>query len=114
MGLHDKARYIARATCETVVEMYPNREHNYCCAAGGGVVNCGPPYKLHRVQGNRVKADQLFDAKARGAEVVITPCHNCHSGLEDVIHHYEIGLGTKFFGDIIYEVMVKPSGSEGA
>ena len=107
-GLHEDARYVAREICETFVEMHPNREHNYCCCAGGGVINCGPPYKMTRVEGNRVKAEQLFDAKAKGAEVLITPCHNCHSGLHDIVHHYEIGLEIKFFGDIIYEVMEKP------
>ncbi len=108
-GLHEKARYIARALCEEVVEMYPNREHNYCCAAGGGVINCGPPYKKKRVAGNRVKAEQLFDAKSRGAEILIAPCHNCHSGLHDVVHHYQVGLDIKFFQDIIYECMEKPA-----
>jgi Fe-S oxidoreductase len=102
------ARYVTEQICENLVEMYPNREHNYCCAAGGGVINCGPPYKNTRVAGNRVKAEQLFDAKSRGAAVLIAPCHNCHSGLHDIIHHYEIGLDIKFFGDIIYECMEKP------
>jgi Fe-S oxidoreductase len=58
--------------------------------------------------GNRVKAEQLFGAKTKGAEVLVAPCHNCHSGLHDIVHHYEIGLDIKFFGDIIYEVMEKP------
>lgn len=108
-GLDEKARYVAREICEEVIEMHPNREHNYCCAAGGGVINCGPPYKKTRLDGNRIKAEQLFDVKARGAETLIAPCHNCHSGLHDIIHHYEIGLDIKFFGDIIYECMQKPA-----
>ena len=107
-GLHEMARYVAHEICEEVVEMHPNREYNYCCAAGGGVINCGPPFKSTRVLGNRVKAEQLFDAKSRGARTMIAPCHNCHSGLHDIVHHYEIGLEIKFFGDIIYECMEKP------
>ena len=107
-GLAEKSRYVANAICEKVVEMHPNREHNYCCCAGGGVINTGPPFKMTRMDGNRVKAEQLFAAKAQGAEVLIAPCHNCHSGLEDINHHYGIGLDIKFFGDIIYEVMEKP------
>jgi Fe-S oxidoreductase len=108
-GLHEKARYVVRAICEDLVEMHPNREHNYCCGAGGGVINCGPPFKMTRVEGNKVKAEQLFAAKARGAKILITPCHNCHSGLEDIVHHYEVGLDIKFISDILYEVMEKPS-----
>ena len=104
-GLHEKARYVIRETCSNFIEMHPNREHNYCCAAGGGVVNCGPPYKKQRMKGNRIKADQLTETKA---DVVVTPCHNCHSGIEDIVHHYDIGIGVKFLVDILYETMEKP------
>jgi Fe-S oxidoreductase len=107
MGLHEKSRFVVNEICEKLVEMQPNREHNYCCAAGGGVINCGPPFKNKRVKSNRVKAEQLFAAKARGAEVVIAPCHNCHGGLEDIIHHYGINMELKFLGDIIYECIEK-------
>jgi Fe-S oxidoreductase len=108
-GLAEKARYVVNAICEELVEMHPNREYNYCCCAGGGVINCGPPYKTTRIKGNRIKAEQLFAAKSRGAEILIAPCHNCHSGLEDINHHYGLDLKIKFIGDILYEVMEKPS-----
>ena len=85
-------------TCNRFVEMHPNREHNYCCSAGGGVINCGPPYSNKRVVGNRVKADQLAAAKAKGAKIIIAPCHNCHAGLEDIVKHYELDMEIKFFG----------------
>lgn len=107
-GLHEMARYVVRETCENFIEMTPNREHNYCCNAGGGVINCGPPFKNKRVDSNRVKAEQLFTVKSKGAQVVIAPCHNCHGGLEDIIHHYGVEMELKFLGDIIYEVMEKP------
>jgi Fe-S oxidoreductase len=103
-GLHEKAREVINELCENFIEMHPNREHNYCCNAGGGVINCGPPYKNKRMIGNRVKADQL---KATGASVVIAPCHNCHSGLEDIVHHYDINMDVKFILDILYECMDK-------
>jgi len=96
---------VVRSCCDTLIEMTPNREHNFCCGAGGGVINCGPNFKKERVLGNRVKAQQLFDAKAKGAEIVITPCHNCHGGLEDLIHHYGIDMEIKFLSDILYETM---------
>ena len=107
-GLHEKAREVVRAMCDTFIEMHPNREHNYCCAAGGGTINCGPPFKMKRVLGNRIKAEQLFAVKSRGAKTVIAPCHNCHGGLEDIIHHYGLGMELKFLGDILYETMEKP------
>jgi Fe-S oxidoreductase len=104
---------VAHALCENVIEMHPNREYNYCCCSGGGVINCGPPYKKKRMESNRVKAEQLFAVKSRGAKVVLAPCHNCHSGLEDINQHYELGVHIKFFGDILYEVMEKPDAIEG-
>ena len=72
------------------------------------MINCGPPFKMTRMEGNRVKAEQLFAAKARGATTLLTPCHNCHSGLHDIVEHYDIGLKIKFFSDILYAVMEKP------
>jgi len=112
-GLQEKARYVVNAICENLIEMHPNREHNYCCCAGGGVINCGPPYKMTRINGNRIKAEQLFAAKAKGAKTLIAPCHNCHSGLEDINHYYGIGQEIKFIGDILYEVMEKPEVEQG-
>ncbi len=111
-GLHEKGRYVAKAFSRELIEMHPNREHNYCCCAGGGVINCGPPFKKKRVEGNRIKAEQLFAAKSRGAETIIAPCHNCHGGLEDIVHHYGLGMEIKFLGDIIYECMEKPEATE--
>ena len=107
-GLAEKARYVVNAICEKFIEMHPNREYNYCCCGGGGVINCGPPYKSKRIEGNRVKAEQLFAAKAQGAKVLIAPCHNCHSALEDINHYYGLGFDVKFIGDILYAVMEKP------
>ncbi|MFP4350208.1 MAG: electron transfer complex ferredoxin TmcB [Desulfococcaceae bacterium] len=107
-GLHEMTRYVVNKTCENFIEMTPNREHNYCCCAGGGVINCGPPFRDKRVVSNSVKADQISATTKKGVEVVIAPCHNCHGGLEDIIHHFGLGVELKFLGDIIYEVMEKP------
>jgi Fe-S oxidoreductase len=104
-GLHEKARYVINELCENFIEMHPNREHNYCCNAGGGVINCGPPFKNKRIRGNKIKAKQIADT---GAEILITPCHNCHSGMEDIIDYYNVNMHTKFISEIMYEVMEKP------
>jgi len=45
---------------------------------------------------------------ATGAKVVITPCHNCHSGIEDIIEYYKLGMHTKFLIDILMETMYIP------
>jgi Fe-S oxidoreductase len=104
-GLHEMARYVVNAMCSDFREMHPNREYNYCCCAGGGVINCGPPYKEVRMKGNRVKAEQIATTKAK---VVIAPCHNCHSGLEDIVNSYKLGTHVHFISDILTKVMEKP------
>ena len=103
-GLMEIGREVASTFCPDMVEMYPNREHNICCCAGGGVINCGPPFKDTRIKGNSIKAEQLA---ATGAKIVIAPCHNCHGGLEDIIHKYKLDIKLMFLGDIIYECMEK-------
>ncbi len=104
-GLGKMLRYIMRAVCEDFRDVTPRFEHNYCCGAGGGVINCGPPWKSARMEGNRVKAEQL---KATGAKVVVTPCHNCHSGIEDIVNYYKLGMHVKFFSEILVDVMEIP------
>jgi Fe-S oxidoreductase len=72
-GLHEELRYVTHQICENVIEMTPNREHNYCCAAGGGVINCGPPFKSKRVEGNRVKATRSSPPGTRVPRLSLPP-----------------------------------------
>ncbi|MHC1753101.1 electron transfer complex ferredoxin TmcB [Humidesulfovibrio sp.] len=108
-GLENKLREVTSFLIDgDIIEMHPNKEHNFCCAAGGGVINTGPPFKNVRVEGNAIKAKQLAATAEKGVKTVITPCHNCHGGLHDIIHHHKLGMELKFLSDIIYECMVKP------
>jgi len=104
-GLGDKLRYVINELCEDFTDMKPNREHNYCCMAGGGTINCGPPWKRSRMLSNRIKAEQIKDT---GAQIVITPCHNCHSGIEDIIGFYNLGVHVKFLSEIMVDTMEIP------
>jgi Fe-S oxidoreductase len=111
LNLGEKLRYVVDALCENFTDMTPRYEHNYCCAAGGGIINCGPPWKRSRMLSNKVKAEQLA---ATEAEIVITPCHNCHSGIEDIIGFYDLGMHTKFISDILMETMEIPEELKGS
>lgn len=105
-GLHEKLRELVRFLVDgDIIETVSNREHNICCTAGGGVINCGPPFKNVRVAGSKAKAEEL---QATGVKTIVAPCHNCHGGLEDTVHAYKLGMEIKFLGDIIYECMEKP------
>jgi Fe-S oxidoreductase len=53
----------------------------------------------------RVKAEQF---EATGAEIICTPCHNCHSGIEDIVGYYKLGMHVKFISEILVKVMEIP------
>jgi len=99
-GLGEKLRYVINEICEDFRDMNPRFEHNYCCAAGGGVINCGPPWTKTRVLSNKVKADQMRET---GAHICVTPCHNCHSGIEDIIKEYELGMHVRFISELLVD-----------
>ena len=104
-GLHEKLRWIMNELCEDFREVDPRFEHNYCCNAGGGLINCGPPWKQSRMLSNRVKAEQLSDT---GAEICITPCHNCFDQVNDLSEAYDLGVSAISLKEIIVESMVVP------
>jgi Fe-S oxidoreductase len=99
-GAAEKFRYLINKTCEDFREPYPNREHNFCCGAGGGTIACGPPWKKERVRGYKVKAEQI---KETGAKIVVAPCHNCHTQLHDLAKAYGLDIEVKFMWDILLE-----------
>jgi Fe-S oxidoreductase len=103
-GAAEKFRYIVNATCEDFRDMTPNREHNYCCNAGGGLAALSN-WAAHKARGNRVKAEQI---KRTGAKIVITPCHNCSTGIKDIIKFWNLGVKNMFFDELLVNTMVMP------
>jgi len=103
-GQAEKVRYFVNATCEDFREMTPNREHNFCCNAGGGLASLSN-WASHKAKHNRVKAEQI---KATGAKYVITPCHNCSTGIKDVIKYWKLPVKNIFFDEILLATMEMP------
>jgi Fe-S oxidoreductase len=103
-GAAEKFRYFVNATCEDFREMEPNREHNFCCNAGGGLAAISN-WAAHKARGNRVKAEQI---KATGTKIVITPCHNCSTGIKDVVKFWNLGVKNIFFDEILVATMEIP------
>jgi len=103
-GQAEKFRYFVNATCEDFREMTPNREHNFCCNAGGGLASLSN-WASHKAKHNRVKAEQI---KATGAKYVITPCHNCSTGIKDVIKYWKLPVKNIFFDEILLATMEMP------
>ena len=78
-------RFVVRTLVgeDNFIDMQPNRSANYCCGGGGGFLQAGMADK-RRAYGER-KFGQII---ATGADYVITPCHNCHSQIEDIGGHF--------------------------
>jgi len=104
-GRGEMLRYLVGETCESLVEMHPNRGHNYCCNAGGGGAAIGQPWKNNRCEGNSIKAKQIKDT---GCHTVVTPCHNCYTGINDILKYYNLEGHGKFMDELIVETMVVP------
>ncbi len=81
----DDLRFVAKRLVgeENFVDMQPCRSANYCCGGGGGFLQAGMNAQ-RRAYGAR-KFDQI---QTTGAEYVLTPCHNCHTQMEDIGEHY--------------------------
>jgi len=86
-GIYEEPRFVISYLAEDFVEAKPNREMNWCCGGGGGLVAMGE--LEFRMKSARVKADQL---KATGAGMVCTICENCHSQLTDLNEYYSLGM----------------------
>ena len=69
------------------------------------MINCGAPWKMARLKSIKIKADQM---RKTGASLCITPCHNCHHGVSDVIEHYGLDMKTSFIIEMLVKQMKMP------
>jgi Fe-S oxidoreductase len=101
-GIFEEPRRILRALTDGFVEMTPNREENWCCGGGGGLVAMGE--LEFRMKSSKVKAEQM---RSSGAAVVTTACENCHSQLSDLNEHYGLGLRVEFLSRLVAAALCK-------
>jgi Fe-S oxidoreductase len=97
-SIAEDMRFIVRSLVgtENFIDMQPNRSANYCCGGGGGFLQAG--MTDHRRTYGKRKFDQIA---ATGAAYVLTPCHNCHSQMEDIGRHYGGNYGVVHFWTLI-------------
>jgi Fe-S oxidoreductase len=104
-GVIEEQRYILHHAAADFVEMYPNRENNYCCGGGGGQLSM-TRYAKRRLAAGRIKAEQI---RATGAQVVVAPCHNCIDQLSELNREYKLGIEVKSLTEIVAAVLVQGS-----
>lgn len=103
-GYFEEGRTITRLCAPNYVEMYPNREANYCCGAGGGT--WAMPFKEERTFYGRVKAEQIENSEAG---LVITCCHNCRDQImKSLRKEYNLDIDVKYLWELVAESLVLP------
>ena len=104
-GLGMATREIMSYIAEDFREMDPKGDHNFCCGGGGGLNGIGL-YRKERNVGLKNKLDQI---KATGAELVISPCHNCWDAIRDMMEVYEEhNIKWSFLKPLLVEMMIIP------
>jgi Fe-S oxidoreductase len=107
-GYFEEPRQIVRSCCDNFVDMYPNREANYCCGAGGGA--WAMPFQEERVFYGRIKARQI---RATGAELVVTPCHNCRDQImKSLRKEYKLDIEVKYLWELVSDALIIEPGKE--
>lgn len=101
-GIVEPQREILRRVASDFVEMVPNREQNFCCGGGGGMLSMSE-YGGRRVASGEVKAGQI---RATGAKIVAAPCHNCADQLLELNKKYKLGVEIKAVVELVYEALM--------
>ena len=101
-GMFEEPRLLIRSVAADFREMSPNRELNWCCGGGGGLV-AAPEMKEVRMKAGRKKVEQV---RRTGAKWVITACENCKAQLRDLSEHYELGAEVKGVIDLVADALI--------
>ena len=100
-GISEPQRKVLHKCVSDFVEMTPNREQNFCCGGGGGMLSMSE-YGDRRIASGKVKADQI---SATGAKIVATPCHNCADQLLELNKHYKLGVDIQSVTELVYNAL---------
>jgi Fe-S oxidoreductase len=79
-GIFDPPRNIIQSIPGMeLLEMERRREYSWCCGSGGGVKSAFPEFALWSAE------ERLEEAKATGAEALVTCCPWCEKNLKDAV-----------------------------
>ena len=101
-GLFSSLRFVVNSAVPNLIEMDPYGIDNFCCGGGGGMLAMSE-YKDRRIEVGKIKADQIIKT---GAEVVITPCHNCVDQLTQINHFYKLSVEIKSVAEVVADALV--------
>jgi Fe-S oxidoreductase len=101
-GIYDQPRRVLRAIASDLRELSPNRERNWCCGGGGGLVAITEMDELRLATG----AKKIEQTQATGARLVATPCENCRLQLESLDERYELGIEIVSVMELVADALV--------
>ena len=101
-GIFEEPRQILNRSVSDFAEMWPNRENNWCCGGGGGMLSM-PEYDQTRLASGERKADQM---RQTGARIIATACANCQMQLSQVMEHHGVSAKVESVTDLVAEALV--------
>jgi Fe-S oxidoreductase len=96
-GFFEEPRYIVEQVATDFREMTPNREKNWCCGGGGGVV-AQPDLDELRIKTGEKKREQITNT---GAKIVVSPCENCRLQLDSLNEKYNMNIKITSIMDLV-------------
>lgn len=101
-GVIEEPREILRAVCKDFREMTPNREKNFCCGGGGGMVLETGSLNYRMEITAQMKIDQI---KQTEAKIVATTCANCKIQLSNIIDYFKADLRWAGVHDLVLNAL---------
>ena len=100
-GYFDEPRWILDQFITDMVYLYPSRENEFCCGGGGGTLLT--PYKDVRLFYGQKKIEQIKRTKA---ELLIVPCHSCHSQIKTLIKQHKLSVSVKYLWEVVADALI--------
>ncbi len=103
-GVCETQRRVLKQVTTDFVEMTPNRQDNFCCGGGGGMLSMSE-FANRRVNSGQAKTEQI---RATGAKIIATPCHNCADQLIELSKVGKLGAEIQAVVELVYNALVLP------
>lgn len=109
-GIYQEPREIIRAVVGDFRELQPNRDNNWCCGGGGGIIARGD-LEQYQLDTGRMKVEQII---ASGARIVVTPCGNCRLQLSRLNQGYNLGVEVLSVAELLGRALLLENGPKTA
>jgi len=104
-GFYDLPRDVIHQVATDFRELQPNREKNWCCGGGGGLV-AQPDLDDLRIETGQKKVEQIRNS---GAKIVVSPCENCRLQLDTLNEKHNLGITISSMMDFVADALVIPA-----